>query len=78
MAQMNISIPEKLKAWAEARVAEGFYSSTSDYVRDLLRRDQDHAERTAWLRAEIQAGLDSPIVDVSLDEIIEEGFRRVA
>jgi antitoxin ParD1/3/4 len=38
MAQMNISIPEALKSWAEARVAEGRYSSTSDYVRDLVRR----------------------------------------
>jgi len=45
MAQMNISIPEALKSWAEARVAEGSYSSTSDYVRDLVRRDRDYAEK---------------------------------
>ena len=32
MAQMNVSIPEKLKGWAEARVAEGRYSGTSDYI----------------------------------------------
>jgi antitoxin ParD1/3/4 len=38
MAQMNISIPDKLKGWAESRVAEGRYSSTSDYIRDLVRR----------------------------------------
>lgn len=40
MAQMNVSIPDKLKHWAEQRVAEGRYSSTSDYVRDLIRRDE--------------------------------------
>jgi antitoxin ParD1/3/4 len=45
MAQMNISIPEKLKGWAEQRVAEGRYSSTSDYVRDLVRRDQEQEEK---------------------------------
>lgn len=43
MAQMNISIPDALKGWAEKRVAEGRYSSTSDYVRDLVRRDQEQA-----------------------------------
>jgi antitoxin ParD1/3/4 len=78
MAQMNISLPEGLKEWAESRVAEGLYSSTSDLVRDLMRRDKAYHERASWLRAEIQTGLDSPIVDESLDDIIEEGFRRVA
>jgi len=59
MAQMNISLPDALKAWAEQRVAEGRYSSTSDYVRDLMRRDQDEAEKLAWLQAEIDKGLAS-------------------
>ena len=75
---MNISLPEGLKEWAESRVTEGLYSSTSDFIRDLMRRDMEHEERVTWLRAEIRAGLDSPIVDDTLDDIIEEGFRRVA
>src|SRR3546814_13808464 len=53
MAQMNVSLPEGLKAWAEARVAEGRYSSTSDYVRDLMRRDMEAAEARRRLEAEI-------------------------
>ena len=44
MAQMNVSLPDQLKGWAEQRVAEGRYSSTSDYVRDLVRRDQEVEE----------------------------------
>ncbi|TGX53606.1 type II toxin-antitoxin system ParD family antitoxin [Sphingomonas gei] len=59
MAQMNISIPDKLKGWAEQRVAEGRYSSTSDYVRDLVRRDQEHAEKLQALQAAIDKGLAS-------------------
>lgn len=61
MAQMNVSIPEKLKGWAEARVAEGRYSSTSDYVRDLVRRDQDREEKLQRLRAAIDDGLASGV-----------------
>ncbi|MBY0521177.1 MAG: type II toxin-antitoxin system ParD family antitoxin [Sphingomonas sp.] len=61
MAQMNISIPEALKSWAEARVAEGRYSSTSDYVRDLVRRDQEYAEKVKALQAAIDEGLASGV-----------------
>ena len=69
MAQMNISIPGALKAWAEQRVSEGRYASTSDYVRDLIRKDQDAATDLDWLRAEIEKGLASPIDPRSPQEI---------
>lgn len=61
MVQMNISLPEGLKSWAEARVAEGRYSSTSDYVRDLMRRDQEAEEKLRNLRAMIEEGLASGV-----------------
>ncbi len=70
MAQMNISLPDRLKDWADARVAEGRYSSASDYVRDLMRRDQDDAEALARLRAAIEAGRASPPSDATLEDVI--------
>ncbi len=86
MAQMNISIPDALKGWAEARVAEGRYSSTSDYVRDLVRRDQEAEERKAresdWLRAAWDEGLASgapePIPDDWANDVIARGQVRLA
>lgn len=56
MVQMNVSLPEGLKAWAEARVAEGLYSSTSDYVRDLMRRDMEGIGKLRELQAAIDDG----------------------
>jgi len=41
MATMNVSLPEPLKNWIEAQVKAGRYANTSDYVRDLIRRDQE-------------------------------------
>ena len=76
MAQMNISIPDKLKGWAESRVAEGRYSSTSDYVRDLVRRDQEHDAKLRALQAAIDEGLASPVVDTTIEEIIARGKAR--
>jgi antitoxin ParD1/3/4 len=54
MATMNISLPEKLKKFVEDRVSEGNFSNASDFVRDLIRRDQ---ERKAAIQ-ELQRALD--------------------
>lgn len=40
MNSMNISLPHRLKAWIEGQVAEGRYSSASEYVRELIRADE--------------------------------------
>lgn len=72
MAQMNISIPDQLKGWAEARVAEGRYSSTSDYVRDLVRRDQEYVEKLQRLQAAIDEGLASGVSERDPFEYLAE------
>jgi antitoxin ParD1/3/4 len=56
MAQMNISIPENLKAFVESRVADGDYASSSDYLHDLVRQDQREREALAQLQADIDLG----------------------
>ena len=47
MTTLNISWPENMKAWINQRVSAGDYSNVSDYIRNLIRRDQDqlHASR---------------------------------
>ena len=77
MAQMNISIPEKLKAWVESRVADGSYASSSDYLRDLVRQDQRERGALERLRAEIEAGRASGISERGLKEIIAEARARL-
>ncbi len=72
MAQMNVSIPQALKGWAEARVAEGRYSSTSDYIRDLVRRDQEAEEAKRRLQAAIDEGFASPESCQSVDALFGE------
>ncbi len=72
MATMNISLPKKLKDWVESQTDEGSYSNASDYVRDLIRRDQQRAEAIARLQAEIDIGIASGISDKTLDEVFAE------
>ena len=59
MATMNVSLPDSMKAWVEAQTSEGRYSNASDYVRDLIRRDQDRQSAVAELQKLVDDGLAS-------------------
>lgn len=41
MSTMNISLPESLKAFVDEQVSERGYGTSSEYVRELIRRDHD-------------------------------------
>lgn len=41
MSTMNVSLPDELKAFVDDRVERDGYGSNSEYVRELIRRDQD-------------------------------------
>lgn len=66
MATMNVSLPGEMKSWAEQQASTGRYSNVSDYVRDLIRRDQDH--RVAIVEA-LVAGEKSGDSDASIQDI---------
>ena len=40
MQSMNISLPEPLKEFVDRQVADGRYSSASEYMRELIREDE--------------------------------------
>ena len=53
MSTMNISLPEQMKNWVEEQTEDGRFSNSSDYVRHLIRRDQERAEAVRLIQAEI-------------------------
>ena len=59
MATMNISLPAPMREWVEAKARSGQYSNNSDYVRDLIRKDQERGDRIKALQAAIDSGLAS-------------------
>lgn len=70
MTTMNISLPDALKAFVDEQVARRRYGSTSEYVRDLIRRD---LERTG-LRDLLVAGAASE-PSVEFDDAYLEALR---
>ena len=69
MATMNVSLPDAMKEWVEAQAGSGRYSNASDYVRDLVRRDQERARVIAELQTVISQGIDSGVSDRSMGDI---------
>ncbi|KEO52457.1 hypothetical protein SMB34_07400 [Thalassospira permensis NBRC 106175] len=63
MATMNVSLPDLMKDWVEAQAETGKYSNASDYVRDLIRRDQERAEKRALMQKMIREGIESGVVE---------------
>lgn len=59
MATMNISLPDPMKTWVEARLKDGSFSNASDYVRHLIRRDQERVQAIEALQLAIDDGLKS-------------------
>jgi putative addiction module CopG family antidote len=44
MTTLNISLPDNMKTWISQRVTGGDYSNISDYIRSLIRRDQEQLQ----------------------------------
>lgn len=78
MATMNVSLPDPMKEWVEAQAGTGRYANASDYVRDLIRRDQDRAAKIAELQQLVDEGLASGISSRTPDEIRKLGRDRMA
>lgn len=49
MTTMNISLPDSLKAFVDQQVTKARYGTSSEYVRELIRRDQDRLQLRSLL-----------------------------
>lgn len=57
MSTMNISLPDVMKSFVDEQVSSRGYGTSSEYVRDLIRKDQDRQS----LRALLLEGGNSPL-----------------
>lgn len=70
---MNISLPEPMRDWVISQTESGQYSNNSDYVRDLIRRDQQRVEKIKTLQSAIDKGLVSGIAEgFSMEQLQRE------
>ena len=74
MATMNVSLPDPMKDWVEAQAQSGRYSNASDYVRDLIRRDQERREKITAMQILVDDGLASDAGTRSMEQLRQDAI----
>lgn len=64
MSTMNISLPENMKRFVDDQVSERGYSTSSEYVRELIRKDQDRQQLRSLL---LEGATSAPTVPADAD-----------
>jgi antitoxin ParD1/3/4 len=70
-------LPLPLKAWVEEQVGEKGFSTASEYIRDLLRREQARAEMDSRLTDALNSGPSAPMTGRDWQRIRAEGMKQV-
>jgi len=69
MATMNVSLPDPMRDYVQNRIDTGQYASVSDYVRDLIRRDQSETQDVErWLH-ELDASIERGLADANAGRV---------
>lgn len=69
MGTMNISLPDEMKRFVDQQVREGLYAGSSDYMRALIRKEQDVARLQAMLQEGLDSGPAEPVTDAWFDDL---------
>jgi len=75
MSTMNISLPETLKTFVDTQVIQRGYGTSSEYVRELIRKDQDRLQFREKLLAGASSAPTTP-VDGDYFEHLRERVRQ--
>ena len=73
----TVMLTDQQDRWIKVRTAAGDFASDSEYIRDLIRRDQEESIRLQALKSAIQEGLESGVSDKTVPQIMEEVEARL-
>jgi len=79
MTTMNISVPDEMKAFVEAQMAQEGYASASEYLRMLIRdaqKRQAKRELEAKFREALESGPATPMTRGDWDELERNVWER--
>jgi antitoxin ParD1/3/4 len=77
MSTMNVSLPDALKSFVDEQVSQRGYGTSSEYVRELIRRDQDRLQLRGLLLAGAASAPTAP-ADAAYFEGLRARVRKVA
>lgn len=68
----SITLTEQQDQWIKFQLEKGDFTNESEYIRDLLRRDQSQHQKLLELKAAIDEGLNSGVSDRSVEDIMND------
>ncbi len=77
MTTMNISLPDTLKSFVDEQVVQRGYGTSSEYVRELIRKDQDRMHLRALLLQGAESAPGQPADEAYFGELRDRVQRRV-
>jgi antitoxin ParD1/3/4 len=77
MSTMNISLPDALKSFVDEQVRQRGYGTSSEYVRELIRKDQDRQQLRNLLLAGAASAPAAP-ADTSYFDALRDRVRKAA
>ena len=77
MTTMNISLPDALKSFVDEQVSQRGYGTSSEYVRELIRKDQDRLQLRGLLLDGAASNPAAP-ADASYFDGLRDRVRQVA
>ena len=77
MSTMNISLPDSLKSFVDEQVTQRGYSTSSEYVRELIRKDADVLRLRGMLLQGAASAAAAP-VDASYFSALRERVKKRA
>lgn len=69
MSTMNISLPDTLKVFVDEQVSQRGYSTSSEYIRELIRKDQDRQKLRSLLIEGAASAPTSPVDNDYFDSL---------
>ncbi len=73
----TITLTEQQGQWVKAQITDGRYTNDSEYIRDLVRRDQENNAKRRALKQAIQDGLESGVYEGEAFEDVREKLKRI-
>ncbi|PHS25160.1 MAG: type II toxin-antitoxin system ParD family antitoxin [Robiginitomaculum sp.] len=68
----TITVTEQQGAWIKSRIKDGDFTNDSEYLRDLIRRDQERAQKIANMQRLVTEGIESGMSNKTPKQIMAE------
>lgn len=72
----TITVTDQQDEWIKARIGAGSYTNDSEYIRDLIRKDQDRHAKIAAMQKLIDEAEESGVSSRSVEDIWAEAIAR--